>query len=75
MNPLNELRRLLGSGPSDESGVVTAIGPSSVSVRTRSGVRQATSSLPVAVGDTVLIAGGSVVGKLQRQEDLRHYYL
>lgn len=74
-NPIKELRKLLGHSPDDESGVVTSVTPTAVSVRCRSGVRQVTSSVPVAVGDSVLISNGNIHGKLQHQDDLRHYYL
>lgn len=74
MNPLLQLRKILGVGPRNETAQVVAVG-ASISVATKSGVRSVSSAIPVAVGDCVLVINGTIQGRVQQQSELPHYYL
>ena len=73
-NPVQELRRLLGIGASSETGEVVSVAKG-VLVSTRSGTKRVSSSIPLKVGDSVLVSGGQVQGKVVHQDKLPAYYL
>lgn len=73
-NPLDELRRLLVTGAVSETGEVVSVS-GGVLVATRTGTKKVTSNVPLVVGDSVLISGGVVQGKVLHQDKLPTYYL
>lgn len=75
MNPAADLLRLLGKQPPKESGVVSIVDEARIIVVLPSGPVPVTCPFPVAVGDSVLVHGGVIVGKVQHQKERPHYYL
>lgn len=73
-NPLQELKKLLSPQTVVETGTVLSV-EGSIRVSTSGGVRVVTSSIPLHVGECVLIRGGSVQSKAKRQDELPTYYL
>lgn len=73
-NPLLEIRALLMGASGPVVGIVSST-TNGIDVATRNGVVKVTSSIPVAVDDSVVIDGGVIKLKLKSQRDLPTYYL
>lgn len=73
-HPLVELKRILGSSPSKETGVVVSVG-STVRVASKSGVHGAPMAEGLKVGDCVLLQNGVIQGVIPDQKDLPLYHL
>lgn len=65
MNPLRELRSLVGSASAVESGVVTSVTASSIVVRTRGGLKSFATATARSYkpGDTVRFQGNVLLGR------------
>lgn len=74
MNSLVILSNILSSKPPG-SGTIVAINNGIVSVRTTSGMVQATNSLSntVKIGDEVRLNGETIVGRIVNQDNLPTY--
>lgn len=65
MNPLRQLKTIVATASSVETGTVTAVAAASVSVRARSGLKSfaAPNASLFRPGDTVRFQGNTLLGK------------
>jgi len=72
MNPLRELKALVGSVSRIESGTVVTIGITTINVRSRGGLKSFSTPNPKAfkTGDTVRFQGNVLLGKAVSAESL-----
>lgn len=74
MNPRRELKRtLVGSTESRTTGVVLSVEGETTKVRTPKGVLPVRSREGIAAGDSVLVDGGVIVGRVGAAESLDRY--
>lgn len=75
MNPIQELKKLVRGGPAVTTGVIISVSADNIRVRTSRGVVVVPAQPGYKAGDSVLLRGGQVQGKVKSQAELPSYFV
>lgn len=74
-NGVKELKKLFASRPDSFVARILSVDGSTVTMASGAGIRVVCSHVPVSQGDSVLVSGGVIQGRIKRQDELVEYHL